>query len=1236
MANSYTIKTGDCLSLIAEKFDLDIQLLQQLNSDQIKDIDLIYAGDTLNLPGEFDNPFSVEQGKRIPLPATPEKLKCAADLCSSAHPEYVDILYVPAHPKTGEKAWYALTKEAQMVILDEQQLLESSVTVNQQETFNNLNKLGILSKFEVKAHEHFLSEQQDRERLRYLIWCLKTIRTGAAKNYSGGEFKFIQAVAQQEELNYQRLLSGRLATEHMRGQADYFDFSFTYTNSGSIEEIVREEELRDKARHKVKAFVVKHIETEIRSLENKAIRSAGDIDTNDGTRFVFDQEQRFFTSEKQRNIAYYLKYITLERPWQESEIARQPHKKALKQFTHFWNEQVPQEAESYYQAPGNPEIKPNLRRSISNASGFTGNLLKLNTLGYVLKEQCLTPDQLTGTKVEHLGPKILTSENKYPKYLRWREDTSLCIDIEDERQLVHDLLQELCINLNSTLSDSEQIERMINSTECSASQWAYYPTLALIAFIDRTLSRWLSEMKSVIGKNVSIPNLFHNLLWVKKVALARINQLKNIAIQNANDGQLTKNFLKQEAIPASFHLIWDETMHKPTEKRAGAFINRAGASDIQAVECSLISEGKVSWVRGPCWYMPGPKDRDITGGHVKDVTLEVTLAASDVSEGSSLEEALKSLTKPASNPINLSKEIAGFDSQAFWSDSYHWQNGMGPDGQSAYSANAQAQFFRLTNRATGSLNLPYRQIKSLSPKLDLSSEASIGASLSLLSAQLSFSCWFPAIGNSTKRPAEGYQFNIPYVTRKPDEKKSQENHYDAGQFFVKLDVTVYGLAAASCQLSGNIAFGPAENNNSIGVKGCAYTSEDFNQASAIDAYFRDTSLKLPKSTALQTTAKVDAFAGVEAGGRLNSEVYWKPPVAPVLNTSSPLLKLGQLKSHLAVSAGVGFTGELRLCFQDGMIYLIASAKAICGPGASGSLAIGFDPLNVDRFLECALGVLKESGFRYVSFFGELDENGRNRSFEELNMCMTIAMALGITVTDVLLLPAVAYGEYKTEALQEEYAPVIAKHILRNQEDQKTQQWARNLPPETLAKLFLCLTNVVEAPWFREDIKDKVIRLNNEVTKALALTTVMQWITPISGDGKDTEHRCSQFEKALALMGGNQESCKSYIIKWQRFAESWEHMAAFILNLAIISDNQAYTDRKNKVVEEFNKSSRILCQRVRAYKFINYENGEEFIAYKTSNPTDSSNIVEHRNNIKTLIDTKSKNNDSFVEIEWEIK
>ncbi|WED20738.1 hypothetical protein L3Q72_08780 [Vibrio sp. JC009] len=290
---------------------------------------------------------------------------------------------------------------------------------------------------------------------------------------------------------------------------------------------------------------------------------------------------------------------------------------------------------------------------------------------------------------------------------------------------------------------------------------------------------------------------------------------------------------------------------------------------------------------------------------------------------------------------------------------------------------------------------------------------------------------------------------------------------------------------------------------------------------------------------------------------------------------------------------------------------------------------------MDRFLECALGVLKESGFRYVSFFGELDENGRNRSFEELNMCMTIAMALGITVTDVLLLPAVAYGEYKTEALQEEYAPMIAEHILENKQD-KQRKWVRKLPPETLAKLFLCLTNIVEAPWFREDIIDKEKRLGNEIIKAEALVTIMKWITPISGNRKDTEHRCSQFEKALILMGGNQETCKSYYVKWQRFTESWEHITSFILNLAIIDDNPNYNRKRNKVFRNFNDTSKTLCQRIKGYKFINYKNKKEYIAYQVTNPTDNLNIIEYRNNVKKLIETKSTNNNNFVEIKWEIQ
>ncbi|XEV12142.1 LysM peptidoglycan-binding domain-containing protein (plasmid) [Vibrio alginolyticus] len=72
---TYTIKQGDCLSLIAEKFGIDdLSVLQDLNSDVIKSVDWIYAGDTLRLPSNEAAPHKLDTGTRVVLPKAPQEV----------------------------------------------------------------------------------------------------------------------------------------------------------------------------------------------------------------------------------------------------------------------------------------------------------------------------------------------------------------------------------------------------------------------------------------------------------------------------------------------------------------------------------------------------------------------------------------------------------------------------------------------------------------------------------------------------------------------------------------------------------------------------------------------------------------------------------------------------------------------------------------------------------------------------------------------------------------------------------------------------------------------------------------------------------------------------------------------------------------------------------------------------------------------------------------------------------
>ncbi len=71
----HKIKEGETLSLIAQRDDTTVEALQQLNSQQIKDVNLIYAGNTLNIPSNstLESNEEVKIRKVILLPPADEQ-----------------------------------------------------------------------------------------------------------------------------------------------------------------------------------------------------------------------------------------------------------------------------------------------------------------------------------------------------------------------------------------------------------------------------------------------------------------------------------------------------------------------------------------------------------------------------------------------------------------------------------------------------------------------------------------------------------------------------------------------------------------------------------------------------------------------------------------------------------------------------------------------------------------------------------------------------------------------------------------------------------------------------------------------------------------------------------------------------------------------------------------------------------------------------------------------------------
>lgn len=1136
----YTTLKGDCLSLLAQRFNTTPEILMGLNSEQIKNPDLIYEGDTLTLPDPAIESIPLD-GSRTELPQAPTELAGGEDTCSSPL-DFADILYLPAHPKTGKQCWYGITQEAKQIIEQEKALLDSTIVEgNVQATTKNLSQLGVLSKFSAKHFEQFMSKEDADDYKTLNLFRLVITRYAYKEQVDNDPFNVLYDMAEKANIemgglknkvkhwkaHVEKLQSHFEQAETMQQKMDMVRSGVDAISGASINTAKVERDRQTKADQYVldqlHNTVLSDISDRIDGMEKAAIDQAEGMQSDDGTAFVYREELKYFTSEQQETIEQYAKMLSDNHD--EMAIALLPHDKAKQKLTALI--QQPQEAQSPY-----------------GVNWYSAAVSNLNRQGLVVKEQCLTLGQLEGDSPVNQGPQAL--QDSMPN---WRAPNQL-IDIKEDT-LINDLYTQ-----SKGGSATEVTEALVNDVMLD---WSYYPSLALEALIDNTIKEHQQNLAQVLGTNLPLDELFNKLLWVKKVAKARIAFLKSLAQSRLESSNPTLEFQSPfvASMPVKLTLLWDNS-YKPKMKNKAGFENQAELNDLQVVECSLMSSGELFYLRGPAWYMPESNKDSLclqAKGHVRNITGQIQFASqqsNSESVATSLADALEKLKAPdiKLDLLPLTQEAA-FDT-AFWSDGYHYQDCISPDGKEAqYSADAGAQLFRFSSKAAATLNTPLSSYQNAikNPK-QLGGSGEVSANFALLQAQASFMFWLPFEkgneGVKDIKDVKGYDLKLKYV-----DAHTKEHQYEAGCLAAKIEGSVYGLAGASCQLSGKVAFGPSDTGSgNFGLKGSSVTAFDPN----IQSTNVLNSGPVSSDYALDAGVTVDAFAGVEAGGTLGGSVYWWPPK----DTNEK--KLGSINGELSASFGAGAKGEFRLLFQGGVLVLVSSAKLVMGPGASGKLAINLDMLGVDRFVDTLLGVLKQHDFKRLAVFGDVDEDGNNEDFAKLNTVLTLAMAMGLTVADVLLMPTSTWAKYKQSTLSKEYASFLANRVLDPDKQYLTRTWLVKLPPETLRNLFVTLIKEQDKPSDRFTVEQSNQRL------AQSIVQIMQWL--VDDENKNISSK-RQWKESLIRMNNAPAILQDKPSQWESFKENWFKLARFVKTFGNADNSQA--------IRLFELNSKELCQ-----------------------------------------------------------
>lgn len=1145
---TYTILKNDCLSVLAKRFNVSVDELLKLNSQQIKDPNLIYEGDVLKLPEDLTQPIEFD-GSRIDLVEPPTQPNGGNDTCQSPM-TYADILYVPAHPKTGKQAWYALTEQAKEKIAIERANIAQAIVKNDVEaTMKNLNKLGLISKFSAKVHEQFMTPEE-AEKYKTLLLANLVIKNEAFRVDGTNPNDFLLDVALLIGVPLEETHKKLSHREQAKNRHLYYG-KFGNLYRPSPEGPVFEKQIN----HQLRALVIDKIKEEIQQLEKSAENAAKDHVADDGSKFVYHKQLKYFTSTHQNTLASLIRRMHSCRGQADEQSLLSMGAQRSRAYLASWPEQIQQALEQ------GPHISMGPARALQG--DFARSLKSLNHYGLVIKEQCLTLNQLEGESGIACGPAALKKINN------WRE-SGKALDIINDSQLIENLYVETA----GDQFDNDLLDVHLNRIVTGPAAWSYFTATALSAVIDATIDKHKNALSQVLGNDRSTPidELFRQLLWVKKLAVARLEYLKSLAQKRAAQGAGNLEFTlgNESEMPPTLTLLWDETTFEPKEKQKSGFINKAGANDLQAVECCLLSDKKVFYIRGPHWLIPeNNEDREaaIAAGHVRVITERITFSTAQSSgknivEAGSLTDALNALKKPE-NTLDLMpiKASAEFDT-AFWQDSYHYQGGKGPNGEtSAYSVDAGAQLLRLSTNAETELNSPVSTYQNLIKKRrDIGGSGSISAQFTALQGQLSFAFWLPLIPENKDielgqvEQVKGYSINLTYL-----DKHSREHKYAAGDLRVCIAGSVYGLAAASCQLSAKVAIGPSDVSDGFGIKGSTVGLLDPNIYNGYALGGGNLRSAEQAGYAGEAAITVDAFAGVEAGGTLGATVYWAPPEVKCVTQSKPPKppkKLGSIDGKLSGSFGAGYHAEFRLLVQGGVIILVASAGLVVGPGCTGKVAINIDANAADEFIGCLLGVLKQSHFRRLAIFGEADANGINDSFNELNSLMTLALGMGLSLAQVSLMPVTALAGYKQQVLSREYAPFLARRITDKDKTEVMRQWIVTLPPETLCNI---LSSLVQG---QSRTKQEANQL-----QAQAIVQIMQWLSADKSVGEEANQR--QWKETLIAMGKIPAGKKDHQVEWQTYQAQWLRLARFVK----VSD----LSKKKESTEEFDKASKMLCK-----------------------------------------------------------
>lgn len=1164
MGNKYEIIVGDCLEKIAKRLNISVADLQAMNSDQIKNVDLIYAGNLINIPYAAQEDQTENQNEEIkPAPVSKERIQlpelpeAPGNVCEPM--EYVDVVFFPSMPKTGKQGWFAITQQAKELldkeIADIRSIMKAMLAGDVNDAMMELSKYGILSKFQSSDHERFLEDQDEKDRYRALLILQLGLKLEVL---NVPEFLFEQAMADEEIASefYVRYESAykeqklweacdNLLNIAVKGVIKTSIFGFL-TDGPTKEDLklnyteVRNNAIKD---------VMKQLAGEIDKLEKKARKQAKKKLSDDGTPFSYSENMGYFSSEQQNTIHQALANIHKARGMYSLELNDicEDSSSAILRRLKLWQQ------DSYVASKLTPyEFRARF------AGRFTP-IFTLNTNNMVLIEQCLTDEDLISQE---------------PKTFKYHDDFD---DVVEEK-----LLAEILGHIPN-LRSSETISGI-------ALPWSYYPCLALSHKLDASLKSKMSDLQTLLGVGKLPKQVLGDLVYCKKALMARIEFFETTAKANAKEGSYQRLFTVADKV---YTPVLNEKEWKPARK-VGSLYTDAGKADLSVVECYLGSEkGRISFVRGPSWMMPEDSNSwTECGDHYFDLkpsfkSVEhskpmpeqkiiegedpIPEAESSPSTETVLEKCVNAyfaeLVKKFPIKANFQSSLADFD-KALVKKVYEWK----PEGphidETNYHVSSECQFMRFSAAVSVGDTLDAEKVVgTIKDKAVKFGMVDAKVDLNLAQGQSTLTVQYPS--------ATGYHFRIPYIAYLPSKplKIKQETFYkaareeqarlfDAGYMMLQGSFTVYGMVGASINLGASVEFGNLDQGG-VGVKGSTESYQGYNAHRKDVASIKNADGELlASSKAADMTATASVFAGVEAGGEFVGSFNWRHP------KSKSFVPFGQFTAKASAAFAASASGVLKLTVSGGKIIFIMAARLALGPGVGGKIGFEISPYAINDFIDHILTIMDQEGYRRLNIFDEsIDKESGQNSFELFNMFLTTIMMTGLRAADVLFLPFEQIEAFNEESTREKLAPVLADFI--NNEAEDALPWVKKMPPETMGRLLFTLSDAQNYS-ILEIAKDVWNRNNNEETRNLAddikqrnaIQRVMAWLVggriiadTIKIGSNPTDKQVRYFEEVIIRINQDGSKADNKIKEWISALINMRILIGYHSKISEIEDGQ---------------------------------------------------------------------------------